>query len=206
LADVWCLGVTLYAMLAAQLPFDIENQESIKSNLINCKYHIPDHFSHKATTLITSIFVEASYRPKLNDLVFSEFSLISEPINSKFINFKTENLLLETDVVKILSTDYHLDASKVADSVINCRFDKFYAMYYLTLKKEQQTHEHTKDRDVSQFKKRRRNSLIKLDPLTPNLKKLKKTDANDLINLKLIKDEPKKLTKIIRAEKPTHRR
>ncbi len=38
--DVWSLGVTVYAMLAAQLPFEAIDPEERKKNIINFKYSL----------------------------------------------------------------------------------------------------------------------------------------------------------------------
>lgn len=68
LVDVWSLGVTLYAMLAAQLPFEAEDPQDKKKNIINCKYNLDPIFSVKAQKLFASIFIDAKYRPRLCDL------------------------------------------------------------------------------------------------------------------------------------------
>ena len=66
--DVWSLGVTVYAMLAAQLPFEATDPEERKKNILNFKYSLEPPFSSKAQKLFASIFVDAKYRPRLADL------------------------------------------------------------------------------------------------------------------------------------------
>lgn len=47
--------------------------------------------------------------------------------------------------MEILDKEYHMDPQRVIESVKGCRFDKYHAMYYLTLKNENQTHRHTQN-------------------------------------------------------------
>jgi len=55
----------LYAMLAAQLPFEGDSSEKRKSNILNCKYLSPAFLSIKAQKLFSTIFVDSKYRAKL---------------------------------------------------------------------------------------------------------------------------------------------
>lgn len=57
LVDVWCLGVTLYAMLAAQLPFEGDTPEERKAHIVACKYTQQSIFSVRAQKLFASILV-----------------------------------------------------------------------------------------------------------------------------------------------------
>lgn len=62
---------------------------------------------------------------------------------------------------------HQVAGSRVAESVKGRHFDRFNALYYLTLKSLQHS-----NREVSLFKKRKRSSLIKLEPIshTPTVK------------------------------------
>jgi serine/threonine protein kinase len=134
LVDVWCLGVTMYAMLAAQLPFEGETTDKRKANIVSCKFEQKHFFSPRAQKLFSSIFTEAKHRVKLWELRTSEFSLSHEPTKPHFIDFKNENIVIEESIIDIIDKEYHVDPQKVIESVKNCRFDKYHAMYYLTLK------------------------------------------------------------------------
>jgi hypothetical protein len=65
-------------MLAAKLPFDAETSEKRKMNILTYKYTPQQHFTPRAQRLIASIFVEAQYRPKLQDLLNFDFTLAYE--------------------------------------------------------------------------------------------------------------------------------
>lgn len=121
-------------MLAAQLPFEGETCDKRKANIAACRFEQKSFFTGRAQKLFASIFVEAKYRVKLWDLRTSQFSLAYEPARAHYIDFKSENIVVEDAIVEIINKEYHLDPQKVVESVKNCRFDKYHAMYYLTLK------------------------------------------------------------------------
>jgi serine/threonine protein kinase len=56
LMDVWSLGVTLYTMLAAEMPFE-GDAEKRRARIIACKWAPKSFFSQRVLRLLNSIFV-----------------------------------------------------------------------------------------------------------------------------------------------------
>jgi serine/threonine protein kinase len=179
LVDVWCLGVTLYAMLAAQLPFEGDTPERRKANIVALKFEQKSFFSVKVQKLFASIFVDSKHRARLWDLKTCEFSLSYEPSHPHFIDFKSENIVVEEQIIEIIDREYHMDGQKVIESVKSCRFDKYHAMYYLTLKHEKHTHKHPQITHLDEYKKQRKGSLIKLQPITRTPSLTKKSNSRE---------------------------
>lgn len=46
--DIWCIGVTLYVMLEAALPFEGETDLKRKRNIMELKWHQPQFSSPEA--------------------------------------------------------------------------------------------------------------------------------------------------------------
>lgn len=117
LMDVWGLGVTLYAMLASELPFESESNEKRKARIINCKWVAKPFFSQRVQKLFSRIFTESSKRITLNELLSNEFVMGYQFKPANYIDFKNETIVLEEAIMTMLDKEYHLDKKKVYESV-----------------------------------------------------------------------------------------
>jgi len=63
-ADMWSLGIILYTLLVGHYPFFDTNPQTLFSKIRSGYYHIPDHVSYLARSLISSLLTyEPNKRP-----------------------------------------------------------------------------------------------------------------------------------------------
>lgn len=65
----------------------------------------------------------------------------------------------------MLEREHHFDAQRVAESVRGCRLDRYHAMYYLAIRHEKHSHRHPEMSHLDEFKKQRKGSTLRLDPI-----------------------------------------
>ena len=55
-ADIWALGVLLYALLCGKFPFRGSNDKELYSNIQKQELQFPDHVSHQARFFLQHLF------------------------------------------------------------------------------------------------------------------------------------------------------
>ena len=69
-ADIWALGVLLYALLCGRFPFKGQNDKELYSNICKQDLPIPDHISRSARQLLLKIFQKnPDKRPNVKDIL-----------------------------------------------------------------------------------------------------------------------------------------
>ncbi|XP_013114508.2 uncharacterized protein LOC106092255 isoform X1 [Stomoxys calcitrans] len=156
-ADIWSLGVVLYALVCGALPFDGKTLLELKSRVVTGKFRIPYFMSQECEHLIRNMLVvEPERRYSIKQVMkhrwVSEWIAEAERGSCQTTNIASEASLenqptavpnLDSVVVSHMLQLSGLTADKIAQSVHENRFDNIYAIYYLLYDKLQQKRRET---------------------------------------------------------------
>lgn len=138
-ADIWSLGVVLYALVCGALPFDGTTLLELKSRVVTGKFRIPYFMSQDCENLIRHMLVvEPERRYTLKQIAkhrwMSEWSNVIDDARAATMNEPTN---LDTVVMEHMLKLPGLTADMIAQSVHEGRFDNIYAIYNLLVDKLQ---------------------------------------------------------------------
>jgi MAP/microtubule affinity-regulating kinase len=69
-ADVWALGVLLFALLCGKFPFRGKDDKELYKKICKAELDFPDHLSVPTRNFLTKIFkINADHRPNTKDLL-----------------------------------------------------------------------------------------------------------------------------------------
>eukprot|EP00055_Hartaetosiga_balthica_P017601 m.119454 g.119454 ORF g.119454 m.119454 type:complete len:876 (-) comp9357_c1_seq5:196-2823(-) len=127
--DVWGIGICLYVMLTASLPFKASNLTELHANILDGNYTIPNHFSLPLKDLLHRVF---EFKPKkrisLDELLQHEWLAESvENVNREYEETNTpQDSLIEKTTHFGLGT-----AEAVLNSIVKKRHNQSYVTYNL---------------------------------------------------------------------------
>ncbi|XP_017484495.1 PREDICTED: serine/threonine-protein kinase SIK2-like [Rhagoletis zephyria] len=157
-ADIWSLGVVLYALVCGALPFNGDTLLELKGRVVTGKFRIPYFMSRDCEHLLRNMLVvEPDRRYTLKQIIkhrwlsdwaaelddyaqHSDSSPLACSDSNSSCNAQTTATVanLDTEIMKNMLQLPGLTADMIAESVHNHRFDNIYAIYYLLADKLQQ--------------------------------------------------------------------
>ncbi|XP_045213405.1 maternal embryonic leucine zipper kinase-like isoform X2 [Mercenaria mercenaria] len=134
-ADIWSMGILLYALLCGYLPFDDENIPQLYKKIQSGKYDTPSWLSGESKELIaTMLQVDPKRRATINQLVEHPWLMkgVDIPVewNSKF------RRKVDDDCVTELAVHYGKSKQDMEADVQQWKFDYLTATYFLLLEKK----------------------------------------------------------------------
>ncbi|XP_062604583.1 maternal embryonic leucine zipper kinase-like isoform X2 [Saccostrea cucullata] len=134
-ADLWSMGILLYALLCGYLPFDDDKIPSLYKKIQSGKYETPSWLSEESKSLITSMLqVDPKKRVTIRNLLNHSW-LMSEvqcPVEwqSKY------KRCLDEDCITELAVHYGKTKKEMEAAVSEFKFDYLTATYFLLLEKK----------------------------------------------------------------------
>jgi serine/threonine protein kinase len=123
-ADIWALGVLLYALLCGKFPFKGKSDKELYQKINNGEYEVPEHVSFAAQTLISKmIVVDPSKR-------ISASEILKDPWlqdNESFLKFYRFN---GNDLVNKNKWNCDMESSPYKDKEANKGTDLPYEAYF----------------------------------------------------------------------------
>ncbi|KAL4240820.1 hypothetical protein ACF0H5_001608 [Mactra antiquata] len=134
-ADIWSMGILLYALLCGYLPFDDENIPQLYKKIQSGKYETPWWLSQDSKELISAMLqLDPKRRVTINQLVTHPWLMeaIDMPVewNSKY------KRKVDDDCITELAVHYGKSRQEMEADVQEWKFDYLTATYFLLLEKK----------------------------------------------------------------------
>lgn len=132
-ADLWSMGVLLYALLCGYLPFDDDNINLLYKKIQSGKYESPSWLSPESTQLLSELLqVDPKRRLTMQQLIYHQWVMKGY---SSSVDWQTRYYFkeLDFDCVAEIASYFNKNAKEVADYVQQWNYDFLTATYYILL-------------------------------------------------------------------------
>eukprot|EP00058_Branchiostoma_floridae_P028251 XP_002613742.1 hypothetical protein BRAFLDRAFT_123883 [Branchiostoma floridae] len=135
-ADVWSMGVLLYALMCGFLPFDDDNVGALYRKIRKGQYEIPDWLSPQSVDLINVMLqVNPKLRINVKELLCHPWLTegLAEPIDYKT---KYSNNHIDDDCITEMSIHFKKSRNTMVNIIKDWKYDDITATYFLLLNKK----------------------------------------------------------------------
>ncbi|XP_066304606.1 maternal embryonic leucine zipper kinase-like isoform X1 [Branchiostoma lanceolatum] len=135
-ADVWSMGVLLYALMCGFLPFDDDNVGALYRKIRKGQYEIPDWLSPQSVDLINVMLqVNPKLRINVKELLCHPWLTegLAEPIDYRT---KYNNNNIDEDCITEMSIHFKKSKNTMINIIKDWKYDDITATYFLLLNKK----------------------------------------------------------------------
>ncbi|GFR99459.1 non-specific serine/threonine protein kinase [Elysia marginata] len=134
-ADLWSMGVLLYALLCGYLPFDDENIAQLYKKIKIGYYTTPEWLSSGSKMLISQLLqVDPKKRIPMNALLNHPW--LTEKFNSPIEWESKYTKRLDEDCITELAVHFKKTRKQIEEEVTEWKYDNLTATYFLLLEKK----------------------------------------------------------------------
>ncbi|EYC45050.1 hypothetical protein Y032_0441g1523 [Ancylostoma ceylanicum] len=135
-ADIWSMGVLLYALLCGSLPFEDESMQLLYRKIARGQYHEPEWLSPSSRTLLRSMLqVNPQYRITVKQLLDHPWINHKYSQKLKWTSIYDRNVVDE-EVATELAFHHRKSLAEMTALIKEWKFDYLTATYYLLLQQK----------------------------------------------------------------------
>ncbi|GMT22040.1 hypothetical protein PFISCL1PPCAC_13337, partial [Pristionchus fissidentatus] len=132
-ADVWSMGVLLYALLCGSLPFEDDNIQGLYRKIMKGNYPVPDFLSECSKQLLSKMLkVEPSQRLTVKELLEHPWLNKNYQVKIKWNSIYDRNFV-DPEVAREMSWSWKRDIAEMEELIKSWKFDYLTATYFILL-------------------------------------------------------------------------
>lgn len=147
-ADMWSLGVVLYAMLVGTLPFEDAQTDILYKKIIDCKYDIPQWLSDEAKDILNKMVTPAENRTSFNEIKQTPWYVNNlKLLDTNDLCDKSKFNDIDNDIIERILPKKE-DLKKTVEIILKRKHSPIYAHYrLLKIEKDDKTRTEFKEKD-----------------------------------------------------------
>ena len=137
-AEIWSLGVILYALVCGYLPFDNMVTDILIKTMEDCRFTIPNHISSELSDLIKNLLTpNPSKRPFLEEIYSHAWLKDSQSKLNKISGLNTKEYFVPVNynIISMITKSFPVNKDDIICSVILNKHNTHTSLYYLTAKR-----------------------------------------------------------------------